>query len=232
MSLKPVDPIVQFIRVGVDMGCGGRQSRIFDDGHYHFIAIPKHNDPEFCRFTYGDVASNTKHAPRIKGRSLAKLRRGDFLAFYAGFENDQKKWCVGIFAYLVVKDAYLIDRSKGVGLSFAKKSRDYKPFTNFERDGNIKKWQQILNKYKKFSQHVSKTPRKEMELLICGNRKSSRLLSKVKILADCSSNAYIPSSNIVRCFGLKDKTDLKRSSVRTVSGEPAQQAIKQLKNLP
>ena len=237
MSLKSEGAIVQFIRVGVDMGCGGRQSRIFDDRHYHFIAIPKHNDPEFCMFTYGDIASDYKGAPTIKGLSLLKLRRGDFLTFYAGFESDAKKWCVGIFAYLVVNDAYLFDRSKlptqGVGLSFAKKPRDYNPFTNFEKDGNTATWRQILNRYGKFSQHVTETPRKEMELIICGHRKRSCLLPKAEILAPYPrrETAYIASPEISQRFGLKDKTDLKRSSVRTVTDKTATRVIAQLEKL-
>jgi hypothetical protein len=235
MSQKSDDAIVQFIRVGVDMGCGGCQSRVFADRHYHFIAIPKHNDPEFCRFTYGDVASNAKHAPRIKGRSLTKLRRGDYLAFYAGFENDQNKWCVGVFAYLVVEHAYLIDRSpaQGIALSFAKRSRDYDPFRNFETDGSPTKWKQILSKYKKFSQHVSETQRNEMEVLICGDRNRSRLLPKVEILANYSprNKAYITSTEISQRFGLKHKTDLKRSSVRTVTDKIATRVIQHLEKL-
>ena len=41
---------VKFIRVGADLGCGHRLSRIFPSYYYHFIPIPRHNDPEFCRF--------------------------------------------------------------------------------------------------------------------------------------------------------------------------------------
>jgi hypothetical protein len=235
MPLKPVDPIVQFIRVGVDSGYGGRQSRIFDDRHYHFIPIPKHNDPEWCRFTYGDMASNAKRKPTIKGSSLLRLRRGDFLVFYAGFEDTNRKRCVGVFAYLIVEHAYLFDRSKlpkGRGLSFAKRPHDYSPFKSFEKDANAKTWRKILRRYKKFSQHVeSKNCRDEMELLICGDRRRSRLLPKVEILAPSKDGNYIVSSEVARRFGLKNKTDLKRSSVRTEEGEPAKRAIERLKTL-
>src|SRR5437667_6849288 len=46
---------VKFIRVGADLGCGHRLSRIFPGNYYHFIPVPRHNDAEFSLFTYGDA---------------------------------------------------------------------------------------------------------------------------------------------------------------------------------
>jgi hypothetical protein len=232
----PDKQIVQFIRVGVDSGYGGRQSRMFPYRHYHFIPIPKHNDPEFCKFTYGDMATDENGKLKPKGSSLMKLRRGDFLVFYAGFEGSGTSRCVGIFAYLVVEHAYLLDRSNlpisGVALSFAKKAREYKPFKSFKDEADPETWQRILVRYKKFSEHVeSKIPRKEMEVLICGDPDRSYLLPNVEILAPSSSSGYIVSPEISSRLGLTDGADLKRSSVRTVKGDSAQRAIVHLKKL-
>src|SRR5438094_427145 len=81
---------VKFIRVGADLGCGHRLSRIFPGNYYHFIPIPRHNDPEFCRFTYGDVVSRGGGKVQTKGRSLMNLRTGDMLVFYAGFDSEDQ----------------------------------------------------------------------------------------------------------------------------------------------
>src|SRR5438067_8712695 len=103
--------VVKFIRVGVDGGRGGRLSRLFPGGYYHFIPIPMHNEPEFYRFTYGSGCD------AIRDFSLLHLRRGDVLVFYAGFRPEvgadgkelvSGRDCVGIFAYYVVKKAFLI----------------------------------------------------------------------------------------------------------------------------
>ena len=55
-----------------------------------FIPIPQHNDPEFCRFTYGDVVSREADKVQTKGRSLMNLREGDMLVFYAGFDSEEE----------------------------------------------------------------------------------------------------------------------------------------------
>jgi hypothetical protein len=107
---------VVLLRVGIDTGCGGIHSPLFEDGTFEFLPIPDkkgldertygncrgrkkrilaeyfpdarrvraisqamHVDPEFASFTYGD--------PTPPKRSLARLRPGDLLVFYAGMEG-------------------------------------------------------------------------------------------------------------------------------------------------
>lgn len=107
---------IVLLRVGIDTGCGGIHSPLFKDGTFEFVPIPDwrkadertygntfgrkgrafaeyfpkshqstqrsnpmHVDPEFQTFTYGD--------PTPPKRSLARLKPGDLLVFYAGMEG-------------------------------------------------------------------------------------------------------------------------------------------------
>lgn len=132
------------LRVGIDSGSGGIQGPLFKDGSFEFICIPDkkgvsiykygtcprrdgtphsdyfpasqrakmalkhvHLDPEFTTFTYGD--------PTIPKRSLQTLEQGDYLIFYCGLQQWDKKtgWkndpppALYIVGYFIVKDAGL-----------------------------------------------------------------------------------------------------------------------------
>lgn len=100
------------LRVGIDKGCGGTLSPIFDDGSFEFVPIPE-GFPAPGAATYNNrigrkakrlstyVPSSIKNAPMhedpefltctygdatLKRYSLLKLVKGDMLLFYAGLQ--------------------------------------------------------------------------------------------------------------------------------------------------
>jgi hypothetical protein len=100
------------LRVGIDKGCGGTLSPIFDDGSFEFVPIPE-RFPAPGAATYNDrigrkekrlstyVPSSIKNVPMhedpefltctygdptLKRYSLLKLVKGDLLVFYAGLQ--------------------------------------------------------------------------------------------------------------------------------------------------
>lgn len=215
---------IKFIRVGADLGCGERLSRIFPGHYYHFIPIPKHSDPEFCRFTYGDVAKRGDGRVASKGRSLSNLRKGDVLVFYAGFEPEGGASCgrvVGIFAYLVVKEAWLFTRTESNrrALCFSDRPRSFDPFAEFVSLASAEAWHQLQARYGKWNAHFNDEYSKRMDVVICGNRRESRLLTKVEVLEafDSDTKNYIVSEATTKKWGLTQGHDLKMSPVRTIA---------------
>jgi hypothetical protein len=137
---------VVLIRVGIDTQEGGFHSPLFRNGDFEFIPIPDnkhgvdrrtygntvgihgralvdyfppharvrmtdvpmHVDPEFETFTYGD--------PTPPKRSLAKLKAGDLLTFYAGLEG----WDFECAPALYIIGYFEVELA-GVGSSFPKK---------------------------------------------------------------------------------------------------------------
>ena len=239
--------VVKFIRVGADAGAGGRLSRLFPGDYYHFIPIPKHNDPEFCRFTYGSGCD------AIRDFSLLHLRCGDVLVFYAGFRpesaSDGKPLVpggdrVGIFAYYVVNKAYLIDYDvcgrdgkAGLAVEYAGLPRQTRlvngkflltpEFTRFADRDTL---EEVLDDYEHYNPHIDANG-SGRAILICG-RKQSRLLSKVEFLAPLKNGAYIIGSDAENKWGLKHKADLTRCSLRTVNHAVTNEVFERLKTLP
>jgi hypothetical protein len=196
---------VKFIRVGADLGCGYRLSRIFPDNHYHFIPIPQHNDPEFCRFTYGDVVSRQPGKVQTKGRSLMNLRKGDMLVFYAGFDSENElpaRRLVGVFAFLVVKEAFVFIPGKKQAVRFSDQSRDFDPFTEINKansDSSQQIWSELSSRYGKWNQHLLDRTSERTDVILCGGRQS-KLLSKIEILEACKVLAAPSSSSADRLF--------------------------------
>lgn len=228
---------IKFIRVGADLGCGQRLSRIFPGRYYHFIPIPKHNDPEFCRFTYGDVARREDGAVATKGRSLSNLRRGDMLVFYAGFDPDGGASCgrlVGIFGYLVVKEAFIFSRRvvNRRALRFSDKARTFDPFQQFSGLASSAMWHEVETRYGKWNAHFSEVDSRQFDLIICGDRKESRLLTKVEVLAEFAPQTknYLIGKATAEKWGLTVDHDLKMSPVRTVAPSKVDKVYAQLRN--
>lgn len=104
------------LRVGIDAGCGGIQSPLFDDGTFEFVCIP--DGKEVGIHTYGDSFGKdgrslveyfpesrrkqmtgqhihldpefetfTYGDPTTPKRSLRNLKPGDFLIFYCGLQK-------------------------------------------------------------------------------------------------------------------------------------------------
>ncbi|MDD2708641.1 MAG: hypothetical protein PHV34_11590 [Verrucomicrobiae bacterium] len=221
---------VKFIRVGIDTGCGGRLSRMFPGNYYHFIPIPKHNDPEFRRFTYGDVKGPTKF------QSLLALRKGDLLVLYAGFDPERdfnQCRCVGIFSYFVIKEVFLFKKKGGCALQIAETSRTSDPVGVFNKLASRETFDEMRRVYGPYNPHVEED-RDEMQILICGDTSLSRLLSKVEVIAeaDKTTGKYILSEDNAHKWGLKTGADLTRCSVRTVDSEHVDEAVKYLEKLP
>ena len=223
---------IKFIRVGVDLGCGGRLSRLFSGNYYHFIPIPQHNDPEFCRFTYGDVNTATKF------QSLLNLRRDDILVFYAGFETEpgaQFRRLVGIIAYFVVRQLYVIDRSPGkkVAIKAATQARGVDFVGGFDRLADKASFQEMIAYCGDYNEHATIQSSSVLDLVVCADRKQSRLLKKVEFLADANSaGKYILDQKTAAKWGLKPGADLTRCSVRTVDARMVNAVVQRLVALP
>lgn len=206
-------------------------SRMFPGNYYHFIPIPNHNDPEFCSFTYGEV--------KRKVASLTDLRRNDVLVLYAGFERElgqsnNTKNVVGIFAYLVVKKSFLYrggpDGKMVRVLIIEDQPESFKPQREFDRCADGKGALKQMRKQCKFNPHGRGCWWSENQLIVCGNRKRSRLLTKVEILAECHRGAYVLDTRVARTWGLK-KRDLTRSSIRSVEPRVVEKVFERLKHL-
>jgi hypothetical protein len=230
---------IKFIRVGADLGCGHRLSRIFPGNYYHFIPIPRHNDPEFCRFTYGDVVSRGGGKVQTKGRSLMNLRTGDMLAFYAGFDSEGetvKRRLVGIFAFLVVKEAFVFIPAKSKAFRFSNHSRDYDPVSGFNK-ANVQEssesWNEMKLRYEKWNQHLLDLTSQRMDVIICGDRHQSKLLPKVEVLEefDPRTKQYPVGRETAQKWGLTEGKDLRMSPVRTVDPAMANEVFERLVKL-
>jgi hypothetical protein len=219
---------VKFIRVGVDLGCGGRLSRLFPQNYYHFIPIPQHNDPEFCRFTYGDVDA----APKF--RSLLSLRRDDILVFYAGLETEPGspfRRLVGIVAYFVVREIYVIDRNpnKQLGVRAADHPRGIDFVARFGALADKASFQEMIVYCGDYNEHATACSTDALNLVVCGDGKRSRLLEKVEVLAEAnSSGKYVLDPKTAGRWGLKPGADLTRCAVRTVDAKMVKTVTKRL----
>ena len=245
---EPAGLVVKFIRVGADAGAGGRLSRLFPGGYYHFIPIPKHNDPEFCRFTYGSGCD------AIRDFSLLHLRRGDVLVFYAGFRPEigihgrplvSGGDCVGIFAYYVVSKAFLIDYDeptpngkRGLAVEYSELPRPTRLMTGkfmltpeFRQDASRDTLESLLDDYEHYNPHIDANG-SGRAILICGRKSESRLLSEVEVLASLKNGAYIIGSEAEKKWGLKPQANLTRCSLRTVSQAVAKDVFERLRELP
>lgn len=225
-------PQVKFIRVGVDSGCGQRHSRLFRGGYYHFIPIPKHNDPEFCRFTYGQPATPPK------GNSLLKLRRGDYLVFYASFAKDgaqRDDRILAIFGFLRVEKIFLFGKvgKKLRAVEIADEPRNYEARNRFRKDSRTKTFNALCKDYHGWSEHVEEDPGDELQIVVCGDLKKSRLLKRVALLAkrDSKTGNFYPSAKTASTYGLNEKHDFTMSVIRNVSPEDARKVATNLEHL-
>jgi hypothetical protein len=231
---------VKFIRVGADLGCGKRLSRIFADNHYQFIPIPQHNDPEFCRFTYGDVVSPESGNVRTKGRSLMNLRRGDMLVFYAGFDSEDEvtvRRLVGIFAFLVIKEAFVFIPAKMKAVRFSDRTREFDPFAELQKSNpkqSLETWNELELRYGNWNQHFDASGLKRWtNVIICGDRQQSRLLPKVEVLEkfDAATKRYTIRGETAKKWGLTEGHDLRMSPVRTADPEIADEVFERIVQL-
>ncbi len=126
---------ILFLRVGIDRGCGGTLSPLFEDGTFEYVPIPDKEDmvaPDrgvrynnlLCRhggtmeryahqncYAHYDpeFESMTYGEPNAPKRNqLLSLNHGDYLVFYAGFQGEQiEKGACFVIGYFVVNAVYL-----------------------------------------------------------------------------------------------------------------------------
>lgn len=122
------------LRVGIDKGCGGSLSPIFEDGSFEYIPIPE-SDPDtkeirtyqntsgrknrpLADFLPSKICNNKMHFdpefetftygdPSSKRNSLLKLDKNDLLVFYAGltpYKNNKHPTALYIIGYFVVEN--------------------------------------------------------------------------------------------------------------------------------
>jgi hypothetical protein len=126
---------ILFLRVGIDRGCGGTLSPIFEDGSFEYVPIPEFADVDSSRgLTYKDLAAKnggdlsqysnqngyvhydpefesfTYGEPtKTKRAQLRKLEKNDVLVFYAGFKgaNHAPGTCF-VIGYFTVERVYSV----------------------------------------------------------------------------------------------------------------------------
>lgn len=133
-TIQEIKMKAMLLRVGIDKGCGGALSPIFEDGSFEYIPLPE-SDPEtkeimtyqntsgrknrpFSDFLPEKICYNKMHFdpefetftygdPSYKRKSLLKLNKGDLLVFYAGltpYKNDKHPNALYIIGYFVVEN--------------------------------------------------------------------------------------------------------------------------------
>ncbi len=169
------------LRVGIDKGSDGILAPLFKDGTFLYIPLSEkdpeteekrtfqdledskghrlsqylpekvlnrkiHHDPEFNTFTYADQGRKTIY--------LTKLRKGDYLVFYAGLTpwEEDKKEGLYIIGYLVVEQVVMLGKLD-------------------------QKQQNIIKRKYPCNSHL-KRPWKEGVVLVVGDQKKSKLIGK------------------------------------------------------
>jgi hypothetical protein len=83
-----------------------------------------------------------------------------------------------------------------------------------------------------YNEHATVCASSALNLVVCADRKRSRLLQKVEVLANANSaGKYILDPKIAARWGLKPSADLTRCSVRTVDVKMVNAVKKRLRAL-
>jgi len=227
---------IVFKRVGADTASasGGRLSPIFPGRFFHFVTLPKHLDPElFYKFTYGDVLQSKRgdHNPNTTATPLKKLREGDVLVLYAGFQNQKRsaQKLIGIFAYIVVQKAYIIDHKTRTACEFSLAGE-----RQVDRLNKIRSvYNLCVNDFAAWNPHAlpDSCSTEVQQVLICGDVKLSKMLSKVEILTEAKDGEYTLNPDIAEKWGLRPVSH-KRNGPRWVAQEKTKMVWTQLQRLP
>jgi hypothetical protein len=181
---------------------------------------------------YGDVNAATKF------QSLLTLRKDDILVFYGGFETGlgvQFRRLVGIFAYFIVHELYVIDRNPGKQLAIKATShpRGTRLAEKFCTLADKPTFQEMIAYCGDYNEHTTIRTSGALNLIVCGDRRQSRLLEKVEFLANATAaGKYILDARIAAKWGLKPNADLTRCSVRTADPLAVSKIADRLRLLP
>ena len=164
------------------------------------------------------------------------LRKGDMLAFYAGFESEDQmpeRRLVGIFAFFVVKEAFVFIPAKKRAIRFSDQSRDFDPVSEFSKADlrdSLETWNELKLRYENWNQHLLDLTSERMDVIICGDRRQSKLLPKIEVLEDFDPKArqYIVSRGTAQKWGLTEGHDLRMSPVRTADRAMADKVFERL----
>jgi hypothetical protein len=224
---------IMFKRVGADTGrdSGKRLSPLFSGNFFHFVTLPGHVDPEvYYTFSYGDCLQS----PRTGGANstalpLKQLRREDVLVLYAGFRGHEPphQISIGIFAYIVVQRAYIIDHKKLLAWEFS--AAQDKPWKG---SGSQEDYTSCVKEFRYMNPHVNPEWSDIEHILICGNVKMSRMLSKVESLAVLDGGEYRLKKPVADQWGLKPESDFKRNMPRQVAQAKVGEVWERLRELP
>ena len=176
---------------------------------------------------------------QTKGRSLMNLRTGDMLVFYAGFDSEDEtpeRRLVGIFAFFVVKGAFVFIPARKKAIRFSDQSRDCDPVSAFNKANaydSQESWKELMLRYENWNQHLLDPTSERLDVIICGDRRQSKLLPKVEVLEnfDARIKQYIVRRHTAQKWGLSEGQDLRMSPVRTVDLEMADEVFERLVKL-
>lgn len=212
---------ILFLRVGIDRGCGGTLSPRFSNGTFEFVPIPEfsevlpgrgvtydslpgrhgdslakysgsngltHYDPEFSTYTYGEPSEP-------KRSQLLRLRRGDYLVFYAGFQGDgiARGTCF-IIGYFHVEKVHAVP---------------------LEED-----WPPLSLKHLHHNAHFRRRHREDSLVIVEGSRQESRLFNVAKQLSDERQRVLYPVEKIIGFGG-----SVKRAIGRWVPNANAEKSL-------
>lgn len=225
------------LRVGIDKGCGGALSPIFDDGSFEYIPIPEfdHDTKEirtyqntsgrknrpFSDFLPPKICNAKMHFdpefetftygdPSSKRNWLLKLDKNDLLVFYAGLtphENDNYPNALYIIGYFVVEQVT--------------------DFNTLSKEETLK----FCNIYCENAHIKRKEDLKDL-VIVVGNKRKSKLLDKAIIISETQLNKigrpyHAVSKEMEKLLGIKGS--IQRSIPPRMIREP--EYVKNLKKL-
>jgi hypothetical protein len=201
------------LRVGIDKGCGGALSPIFEDSSFEYIPIPEFDPDTHETRTYQNTSGRknmplsyflppkicndkmhfdpefetfTYGDPSSKRKSLLKLNKRDLLIFYAGltpYKNDKYPNALYIIGYFVVEKVVDFNELSG---------KDKLKFCNrYSNNAHIKQKDGLKNL-----------------VIVLGNKKKSKLLDKAILISEPKLNKvgrpyHAVSNEMEKLLGIK-----------------------------
>jgi hypothetical protein len=221
---------ILFLRVGIDLGCGGTLGPIFPDGTFEYVPIPESSQSVSSRSVYygslptrhgGTLAqyvprrykeSAAHYDPefeiftygdpgRNKRSQLLRLEHGDLLVFYAGLSP------VG---FRGEKRLYIIG---------------YFTISSVESIQSDESWPPQNALHIMRNAHLRRNRLDRGLVVVCGNPRTSKLLNRAIVISDAAQNA---TSDFEKRTGIHGS--LKRAIGRWVSPECIANAIELITN--
>ncbi len=237
------------LRVGIDSGCGGIQSPLFEDGSFEFICIPDNKRVSVHKYgklvgkngrPHSDYFPARKQSvaaeqhihldpefetftygdPTIPKRSLQKLERGDYLIFYCGLQEwDEDSGWRADVPPALYIAGYFVVEMAGLATEFTKTTRKKVFGKNFHV-----RYPTVFDKQRD-------------ELVLVKGGAESRLLKKAHRISSVGKDRAgkplkVLSPEMQKVFGTFDgKVSIQRSPPRWIDSEFINKAIIYLKDL-